>query len=384
MAHAIPLLCEQPLGFKPKPQQFSESAVQHSTHRATRVLQRWGIQNLTWQIPDHSNNCSILTITKTRTTYKTTYFFCFKDLVQQTIWTEQAGVQTEPVHILLINVCSVLCDCVIAVLYINNMQWHCQSLYWAGTRFNRPLLQTKPSDIHSCFPFQMVWWTLPTDLICKLFQQYKAVFVVFDHLPLVLAANLMASSGTLDLQLGVWYTISCVAMWSSLVTYSLCKLFLQIQISYSCIDSLWNTYWPQRHNLMPTFLGMLKRAKLSGCTIASTTAVAAMVTNSSIKSKIYMTQSKLMILHSDYITRTRDYWSPNIKYHLLRFLLWKKNPVNIGCKVVQWVYTGITPAFCLRFIRPSFVSWQWRRVSLSICLAPFCNKYAKALIGTFV
>ena len=295
MAHAIPLLCEQPLGFKPKPQQFSESAVQHSTHRATRVLQRWGIQNLTWQIPDHSNNCSILTITKTRTTYKTTYFFCFKDLVQQTIWTEQAGVQTEPVHILLINVCSVLCDCVIAVLYINNMQWHCQSLYWAGTRFNRPLLQTKPSDIHSCFPFQMVWWTLPTDLICKLFEQYKALFVVFDHLPLVLAANLMASSGTLDLQLGVWYTISCVAMWSSLVTYTLCKLFLQIQISYSCIDSLWNTYWPQLHNLMPTFLGMLKRAKLSGCTIASTTTVAAMVTNSSIKSKIYITQSKLMI-----------------------------------------------------------------------------------------
>ena len=42
---------EPSLGFEPTSLRFSESAVQHSTHRATRVLQRRGRQSLTRRLP---------------------------------------------------------------------------------------------------------------------------------------------------------------------------------------------------------------------------------------------------------------------------------------------------------------------------------------------
>ena len=47
--------CEPPLGFEPTLLGFSESAVQHSTHRATRVLRRRGRQNLTRRVPHYHN-----------------------------------------------------------------------------------------------------------------------------------------------------------------------------------------------------------------------------------------------------------------------------------------------------------------------------------------
>ena len=45
---------EPSLGFEPTSLRFSESAVQHSTHRATRVLRRRGRKSLTQRLPHYS------------------------------------------------------------------------------------------------------------------------------------------------------------------------------------------------------------------------------------------------------------------------------------------------------------------------------------------
>ena len=45
---------EPSLGFEPTSLRFSESAVQHSTHRATRVLRWRGRQSLTRRLPHYS------------------------------------------------------------------------------------------------------------------------------------------------------------------------------------------------------------------------------------------------------------------------------------------------------------------------------------------
>ena len=49
----------------------------------------------------------------------------------------------------------------------------------------------------------------------------------------------------------------------------------------------------------------------------------------------------------------QDYQNPNIKSHLLKFLMWK--PVSVSYKVVQWMYTGNSSALCLGF--PSHHTW---------------------------
>ena len=52
--NVLAVSCETPLGFELAPLRFSESAVQHSTHRATRVLRRRGRQSLTRRVPHYS------------------------------------------------------------------------------------------------------------------------------------------------------------------------------------------------------------------------------------------------------------------------------------------------------------------------------------------
>ena len=54
MSWVIYVSQEPSLGFEPTSLRFSESAVQHSTHRATRVLRRRGRQSLTRRLPHYS------------------------------------------------------------------------------------------------------------------------------------------------------------------------------------------------------------------------------------------------------------------------------------------------------------------------------------------
>ena len=56
------LSCEPPLGFGPTLLWMSESAVQYSTHHATRVPRRWGRQSLTRRVPQYKTSLLLLCV----------------------------------------------------------------------------------------------------------------------------------------------------------------------------------------------------------------------------------------------------------------------------------------------------------------------------------
>ena len=64
------------------------------------------------------------------------------------------------------------------------------------------------------------------------------------------------------------------------------------------------------------------------------------------QSKMYMTQSKLMLLGSDYVTQPGLSKSKH-KISFVGVLIGKT--VSVSCKVVQRMYTGISSALCLGF-----------------------------------
>ena len=91
---------------------------------------------------------------------------------------------------------------------------------------------------------------------------------------------------------------------------------------------------------------MTQIIKLPACTTASRTAVATITTNSSPNLKfVWLNPSWCWWVLT--MLQNQDYQNPNIKSHLLRFVLWKT--VSVSWKVVQRMYTGNTWALCLGF-----------------------------------
>ena len=87
------------------------------------------------------------------------------------------------------------------------------------------------------------------------------------------------------------------------------------------------------------------------------------------QSKFRMTQSKLMILGSDYVT------GPELtkSKHQISFVgvLNVKKTVIVSCKVVQRMYTANNSALCLGFTHSWHVSWH-RRFKLELILLGQC------------